>query len=226
VTKQILLAASGLTAAMAMQLSADQVVLDYSIAYSGPNPAAAAPWLRATLTDTTYNSANSVFLRIEGIGLSGTEFASTWAFNLVSSIDPGSVSFTEVARANYNGSSTPQAGSQNGVNAGGGFKLDFDLNLPTSQANRFGAGSMLTYRLDRTGGINIYDLLVTATSGGSGSAVSVAHIQALDGGNSVWVSAGDSFTATPVPEPSTYAAGVAMAAIGAWTVRRHLKKNA
>lgn len=216
----------GFSAAAAISLAADQAVLDYSIAYTGGTPAAPAPWLRATLIDTTYNSSDSVFLRIEAIGLSGSEFVSTWAFNLTSSIDPGTVSFTEVSRQNYLGSSVPQAGSQNRVNGGGGFKLDFDLNLPTSQGSRFGAGSVLTYRLDRAGGLNIYDLLVAATSGGNGSSMSVAHIQALDGGDSVWVSAGDSFTATPVPEPSTYAAGVAMAAIGAWTARRQLKKKA
>lgn len=216
----------GVAAAVALKSAADQAVLDYSIAYSGSNPAATAPWLRATLTDTTFNSQSSVLLRIEAVGLSNNEFASTWAFNLASSITPSSVSFTEVSRANYTGSSTPQAGSQNGVNAGGGFKLDFDLNLPTSGGSRFGVGSMLTYRLDRTAGINIYDLLVAATSTSYGSAISVAHIQALGDGSSVWVSSGSSFSTTPVPEPSTYAACIAVTAIAGSALRRHFKKKA
>lgn len=221
-------------ASATLPLVADTVVLDYSIAYAGDaKPSGEAPWLRATLSDVKGDLGTAVLLTFEASGLRSDEFVSSWAFNFRESIDPGSIRITETDRTKFEGKPDPQLGRQDGIRAGGGYRFDLDMNFPTSQAERFGVGSTYTVRLEREGGLSIYDLLVNTTSRGYGDSLSVAHIQSLDNGGSVWVSAGDRFSANPetsglvaVPEPSTWAAGVAVAGLagGAFLRQRRARR--
>ena len=219
---------AGLLFAAGTSVVADVAVLDYSIAYSGDNkPSGELPWLRATLTDDKGELGAAVLLTFEATGLRGREFVSTWAFSLRESIDPGAIRISEVDRSRFDGKPDPELRRQDDVRGAGGYRFDFDLNLPTSESERFGEGSSYTIRLEREGGLSIYDLLVTASSRGYGDSVSVAHVQGLDSGGSVWISAGGRFSVptgeavAAVPEASTWAAGAALGGlVGASLLRR------
>ena len=206
------------TAIFASSVVADSVTIQYSLVYSGTqSPIGVNPWLTATLADMSVGGEDAVLLTLDASGLSNQEFASSFFFNFRESIDPGTVQISEVSRQNFTGQPTFSLASQNSQIAGGGYLFDLKVALPFPVNARFGSGSVYSVRLERAGGLNIYDLLVETVSQGYGGAVSVVHVQSLSDGSSAWISPGSTVPpgigGAEVPEPSTWAAGVAMAGL-------------
>ena len=221
------------TAFFASGLAADSVTIGYSLVYSGDEkPVGDSPWLTATFTDTKGESAEAVLLTLDASGLRNSEFASSFYFNFRESIDPGTVRISEVARENFSGRANFRLDRQDDQNAGGGFRFDFEVDLPNSRRDRFGAGGVFSILLEREGGLSIYDLLVETLSEGYGESVSVAHVQSLSAGGSAWITSESRFSLDPgiggaeVPEPSTWAAGAVMAGLVVFPLWRRRRSGA
>jgi hypothetical protein len=188
--------------------------------------------LTATFTDTKGESAEAVLLTLDASGLRNSEFASSFYFNFRESIDPGTVRISEVARENFSGRANFRLDRQDDQNAGGGFRFDFEVDLPNSRRDRFGAGGVFSILLEREGGLSIYDLLVETLSEGYGESVSVAHVQSLSDGGSAWITSESRFSLDPgiggaeVPEPSTWAAGAVMAGLVVFPLWRRRRSGA
>jgi hypothetical protein len=225
--KRSYLAAVAAASVVAGSALADTQTLSYSIIASGSTPGGAAPYLTATFTDV---ANGDVQLTLNATGLVGTEFVTTWAFNVTSTIDPSDLSFLETGRSGYSGSTLPQAVNQNDQNGGPGgasMRFDFNMNLDNSPpGDRFSVGDSITYVISAPVNLSIYDFLVGASAS---PVISRAHIQGINTpsvqGGSAWVQPSyDANNIPPIPEPSTYAAGVAIAAMGYGAWRRARRK--
>lgn len=205
----------------ASSLRADTASIEYSIVYSGDSkPAGDPPWLTALFEDVKAESGAAVRVTLDVTGLVDKEFVSSFYFNFRESIDPGSVKVSDVLTDNFRGDPDFRLDGQNDQNAGGGYRFDFEVDLPTSRRERMGANSSLSFVLQREGGINIYDLLVSTLSEGKDESLSVAHIQSLADGSSVWVTAGNRYSldsgSAPVPEPGTVGAVAVAGGLLVW----------
>jgi hypothetical protein len=216
--------AAGLLAATG--LLADIASIEYSVVYSGDSkPIGEPPWLSARFEDVKGDLGESVLVTLDVTGLVDKEFVSSFFFNFRESIDPGSVRISGVVGNNFKGEPEFRLGRQDDQNAGGGFRFDLEVDLPTSRRERMGEGSQLSFLLQREGGIGIYDLLVTTLSEGKDESLSVAHIQSLSDGGSVWVTAGSRFSqedpgAAAVPEPATTGAMAVVGGLLLWSGAR------
>ncbi|HTI69362.1 MAG TPA: hypothetical protein VMF06_05325 [Candidatus Limnocylindria bacterium] len=204
-----------------MSVFGDVLTFNYDTVYAGTTPPAlSAPWLRATFTDI---NSTTVQLKLEGVDLAASEFATTWAFNVDPTINLNSISFTLVSSVGYSGNTTPSL-STNGEGAGPAHGFDIDMSLTPSA--KFGQGDQLVYTLTRTAGLSAASFLFT---NGSGSIVySGAHIQGVDNGTtSDWVSSGTPVYTSPVPEATTVAAPIFAAALAGFTYwRRKARRQA
>ncbi len=205
-------------------LLADVASIQYSLVYSGDSkPMGEPPWLTARFEDVKGDLGESVRVTLDVTGLVNREFVSSFYFNLRETIDPGSVRISDVVARNFNGEPEFQLDDQDDQNAGGGYRFDLEVDLPTSSGERAEDGSQVSFVLQREGGIGIYDLLVTTLSSGKDEALSVAHIQALADGSSVWVTSGSRFSLEPgsaVPEPATTGAMAVLGGLLAWSQMR------
>lgn len=210
---------------------ADSASIAYSTVYAGTStPGGPPPWLNALFEDIRGGSDSAVRVTFDVSGLVSREYVSSFYFNFRESINPGSVTVTDVATSNFSGTPTFVLGQQNDQNAGSGYRFDFEVDLPTAQTDRMTDGSRVSFVLNRSGGINIYDLLVTTLSNSQEASLSVAHILALADGSSVWVSAGDRYSlnpgTTPVPEPGTVGAVAVAGGLLAWQWARRRTSGA
>jgi hypothetical protein len=205
-------------------LLADVASIQYSLVYSGDSkPMGEPPWLTARFEDVKGDLGESVRVTLDVTGLVNREFVSSFYFNLRETIDPGSVRISDVVARNFNGEPEFQLDDQDDQNAGGGYRFDLEVDLPTSRGERAEDGSQVSFVLQREGGIGIYDLLVTTLSSGKDESLSVAHIQALADGSSVWVTSGSRFSLEPgsaVPEPATTGAMAVLGGLLAWSQMR------
>ncbi len=211
--------AAGLLAATG--LLADIASIEYSIVYSGDSkPMGEPPWLTARFEDVKGDLGEAVMVTLNVTGLVDKEFVSSFFFNFRESIDPGSVRISDVVAGNFRGEPEFRIGRQDDQNAGGGYRFDLEVDLPTSRRERMGDESQLSFLLQREGGIGIYDLLVTTLSENKEESLSVAHIQSLADGSSVWVTSGSRFSSEPgtaVPEPATTGATAVLGGLLVWS---------
>lgn len=205
-------------------LLADVASIEYSIVYSGDSkPMGEPPWLTARFEDVKGDLGASVLVTLDVTGLVDKEFVSSFYFNLRESIDPGSVRISDVVARNFDGKPEFRLDDQDDQNAGGGYRFDLEVDLPTSRRERMGEGSQLSFLIQREGGIGIYDLLVTTLSESKEESLSVAHIQSLADGGSVWVTSGSRFSLEPgsaVPEPATTGAMAVLGGLLVWSQMR------
>jgi len=206
---------------------ADIASIEYSIVYSGDSkPMGEPPWLTARFEDVKGDLGEAVMVTLDVTGLVDKEFVSSFFFNFRESIDPGSVRISDVVAGNFKGEPEFRIGRQDDQNAGGGYRFDLEVDLPTSRRERMGEGSQLSFLLQREGGIGIYDLLVTTLSESREESLSVAHIQSLADGSSVWVTSGSRFSLEPgtaVPEPATTGAMAVLGGLLVWSRLRRRK---
>lgn len=220
------------SAAFASFATADTVSIEYSLPYSGATtPAGARPWLTATFEDTKGEFGEAVLVTLSTSGLTNQEYLSSVFFNFRESIDPGSVRVSDVSRENFLGTADFRLGRQDDQNAGGGYRFDLEVDLPNSGRERLAGSGVYAFLLETERGLNIYDLLVTTLSDSKEESLSVAHVQALSDGSSVWISAGSKFGDVPavgaieVPEPSTYGAAVVSAGMAFVPIWRRWRKR-
>ena len=212
-------------------LLADIASIEYSVVYSGDSkPLGEPPWLTARFEDVKGDLGESVLVTLDVTGLVDKEFVSSFFFNFRESIDPGSVRISEVSRENFRGRADFRLDEQDDQNAGGGFRFDLEVDLPSSRRDRLGAGGVYSVLLEREGGLSIYDLLVETLSEDKDESISVAHVQSLARGGSAWISAGTTFSVdsgsggAAVPETSTWAAGVVMAGLVVFPLWRRRRR--
>ena len=141
-------------------------------------------------------------------------------FNVDPSIDPSSVSFTQVSHLNYAGySGTTVSASTGGSSAGPAHGFDVGFDLGASYSTRFGVAAEVVYTLTRSAGLTAANFNFSNTSGTT-ITTTAAHVQAIDpnGANSAWIDpSGSGIVTTPVPEASTVAVPV-FAAVAAGMV--------
>lgn len=168
---------------------------NYMYTYSGTAPIGPAPWLTATFTDVAPNTVNLV---LSTAGLTGTEFVSSWYFN----VDPYVAGLTVTQIGGSPASSVPSLlKAPTGLNtfkAGSDGFYDLRLVFPTANgADRFGADETATLTIVGTG-LTANSFLGWSDPGGPlGPFQSAAHVQGI-GEYSGWVT-----PTQPVPEPST-----------------------
>ena len=174
------------------QANAATIQFDYNIEFSGATPPAGTPpWLTAVFDDG--GGSGSVTLTMSTPGLVGSEFVSSWFFNLDPSLDPSSLVF-----AHAGGTEGPADSITQGTNCckadGDGF-YDFRLDV-----SGFNAGETLVYTISLAGiTASSFDFL-SLPAGGSGPFNSAAHVQSIGPGGeeSGWV-ANSNGSVVPVP---------------------------
>ncbi len=194
--------------------SAD-LVMHLNNSYTGSTPAASAPWLTASFSQT---GTDSVRLTLTS-NVTGWEVISTVFFNVA---DGQSVAATFNETLSSGSFQTPTAGTGLFA-AGGGSVYDMRILFPINQpANRFGAGDVAVF--DLTGeGLTESDF--NFLSGGALSNLAAAHVQAIgpNRNGSGWIADGGGGGGVVVPLPPAAWAGLiglAGAAGLSWSRRR------
>jgi hypothetical protein len=168
-----------------------QLNTEYS---GGQAPAGPPPWLTATFTQ---NGANHVTMSLSTSGLSGSENASEWDFNVTPSF-VGSLAFVQSAKGGSFTDPTITQG-EDAFMADGDGKYDIQLAFAVggNASTVFGVGDSVSYDISATGlTANDFNQLSTP-AGGHGPFFTAAHVQNTTGtgsGGSGWIA--------PIPEPS------------------------
>lgn len=211
--------------------SSATLALDLNLLFSESSipPAAPAPWLTVTMTDTV---PNEMALTFSAASLSGGEYVDAWYLNLnlaAGQILAGNFTFNETGRSGSFVAPTIEIGS-NAFVAGpdGSYDLRFDFANGGGTGARFGAGESLTYTVTGPAGFNaqIFDTLSAPGSGSFGPYTSAAHVNGIlnptlanpSQTGSAWIAA------TPIPEPSAGLLG--MLALTAWSIFARKRRDA
>lgn len=173
----------------------------------GTPPAGAAPWITATIQNTT---PGTVLLTVANNGLGGSEFVSGFYLNLNPTFNPLNLSISYVSSVGTFAvpsiaSGTIERGTDS-YKADGDGKYDLFFDFSLSSGTTFGAGESITYQLSGISGLSANDFdYLSAPDGGHGPFDAAAHVQGIgaNGSLSGWVE--PSLGAQPllVPEPSS-----------------------
>lgn len=174
-------------------------------------PSLAAPWGRATFSDS---GANAVTLTLEALNLAGTEFISGWYFNL--SPFPTPLTITPVTEL----TGTTVKTGEDGFKADGDGYYDIWFNFLTAASGaRFQSGMTLVYTFQATG-LDAMDFLALSQGSPNKSYYTAAHIQGINGDPA----AGAWVKDDPVPEGGPLLLmGGGMVVIGA--LRHRIRKR-
>jgi hypothetical protein len=190
-----------------------QYQLDFEYS-GGAEPIGPKPWLVATFEDAGIDGPyNVVKLTMDGGGLSGNEFVSSWFFNTVFS----NLIYFEYQLVPSTGPASPAITvKSNALDAGGAAGFDIEFDFPTANSPigaRFEADELVVYTIEGIG-LSAADFNFM-NSGGEGL-YSAAHVQSIPADpGSGWIGSGAS--ATPVPEPVTLLLfGIGLLGIGFW----------
>ena len=153
------------------------------------------------------------------MNLTGTEFVSTWRFNLNPVLNPALLSFTQL------GGQAAQAivASANCCNTAGGGIFDIKFNFETANGpNRFTDDETSTYQISGLTGLTAGDFqFLSAPSGGNGTWYTAAHVQSIAAPpGSGWIG-GDQ----TVPEPGSLLLVLSAAGLGVFWQRRKLLRS-
>lgn len=185
---------------------AGSLTFEYTAEYTGgASPIGPPPWLQATFTDVH----GGVQLELKALQLSGTEFVTTWLFNLDPVLNP------DLLHVAYDSGVQPSD-----VDTGtdrfnrGSARFDLRIDFPTAnQGGRFGMGDtstvLLTYPYPPPMGPGPMPLSSGSSpfnaqsfsflSGGNLSIPASTHVQGIPAGSgSGWLTPGQ-----PIPEPAT-----------------------
>jgi hypothetical protein len=181
--------------------AAAPIVFDLDVQFSNATmPGGPAPWLRATIDDTTVTAGFDVRMTFETIGLTGSEFVSDWYFNIAPAINPATFGWSGVNIA----ASSPIVinHSTDCCNADGGGLYDLRFSFPTAAGpGRFTGGETVVIDVNWAGGtLTPGDFLYLATpQGGNGPFASAAHIQGIGAAASLSTFVGADITQAPEP---------------------------
>lgn len=182
--------------AVASSLHAAIITYDMAIEFSGATaPAGAGPWMRFTIADT---APDTVSVKIDNIGLVGTEFVSGAYLNLNPALNPASLNFSlPVQVGSFALPSIDKA--VNAYKADGDGFFDIRFNFANANSQRFGVGESVTYTVTGISGLNATDFDFLSVNGppDKNGFPAAAHVLSigLDGEDSGWV--------TVVPEPAS-----------------------
>lgn len=192
------------------------VIFNLTDPFSGADPGCSGPCLTATFV----NVPGGVELNLSGPGLVGSEFISSFGFNLDPSFDIASLSVSQL--------SGPAASWSAGANCckmdGGGY-YDVRLSFPTAPpSSRFLSGSVATFLLTGAPGLSEESFKYLATGSSIGTDYAAAHLQAISGGSSAWIGGRIEDPPSSVPEPATASSLLVAAALLIPAVRRRRKQ--
>lgn len=194
---------------MAFAMPAQSLTFYYNYEYSGGTaPEGAAPWLTADFADVTDvyvpeegMDMSGVQLTLSTAGLIGSEFVSSWYFNVNPALDP----YDAIEDIYHLSGVVPYSATwgDDAVNAAGGQSFDFLLEFDTAKAYRF-TGGQTSVLLFTGPGLTADDFnylsAMTPGGGGIGPFLSVARVQVIgtSAEESGWVA-----PVSPVSEPVT-----------------------
>jgi hypothetical protein len=197
--------------ALALLLSAtageaNPLTFNYTAEYTGgTSPTGPPPWLQATFSD---HAQNQVLLHLEALQLSGTEFVTTWLFNLDPALDPGNLTVDPYGGSVVHSSYDTGADQFNR----GSARFDLRIDFPTANnGGRFGPGDssdlLLTWSPPMgpglpplSSGASFGVPSFSFLSGGNLSIPASTHVQGIPTGTgSGWLTP----TGQPIPEPGT-----------------------
>jgi hypothetical protein len=160
------------------------------------------PWLEATFDDGEI--PGSVELKMEATNLTDAEFVGIWAFNFDPSMDPTTLTLTNVSGVNAD---TIVLGTDV-FKADGDGSLDIKFEFPGNSANpedRFGIGDESVWTIVGTSiTASSFDFL-SNPGGGNVTWATAAHVQGIGDNDegSGWLGGHKNGDIPPVPEPAT-----------------------
>jgi hypothetical protein len=175
------------------------VTFEYTFEYTGGDaPTGPSPWLRATFSPG--GEANEVSLKLEAANLLGTEFASTWLFNLDPLLDP------EMLLVTHTGGLTP-TDIDTGTDAfnRGGARFDLLIEFPkrNNEPGRFFGGLeselLIVWNGEDAPPVPLVPESFSYMSAGDLALFASTHVQAIGNDGSGWVTPEEQ----PIPEPAT-----------------------
>lgn len=219
------------------------VTFDLDFNYGSDDPAGPGnPWLRATVSP--YGTDNTqVKLTLESLNTGSGEFISYWAFNLDETRfnDPSDLTISspinEVGTVALNSWSLSPGGSRPFFNPAQPLDLEFSFKTsPGNSPGRFNSGEVVSFILTATAGTLLPEDFTPELSGNN-AYHTAARVQGIAGGGSAKLGGAylpyvreagglpePSLEFVPVPEPSTYAAGVVSLAVIGWTWQRRRQR--
>lgn len=180
---------------LATNAGAGTITFDMNYEFSGAAPPqGTAPWITATFADTA--TPGTVRLTMSTANLIGTEFVSSWYFNLDPNLSPINLTIAPIDTSAV--SSYAIFKSANDFKADGDGKYDIMFSFPTSESdNRFTRGETVIFDFTIEGLTASSFDFISYPDGGHGPYKSAAHVQGIVS------SQGDSGWVAPIPEPGT-----------------------
>jgi hypothetical protein len=207
-----LFSVAALSLAASVSASASTVTYNFGQLSGGTAPAGSPPWIQAIFSDT---GAGSVNLTLSAGNLSGSDFVTSWYFNLNPALSTSSLT---LAAAGSTGSITApsvQTGDNN-FKAGpdGKFDLVFGFTSTGDDSTRFTSGDSLTFTITGIGGLTADDFNYLSTSAGCGGTyASAANVVSTDGNG--WINPTSTFTQNAETAPGVPDGGTTVALLGA-----------
>ncbi len=199
------------------QIQASTLTYDFGDVVSGSPPASAPPWASAQFQDA---SDGTVLLSISTAGLSSSENAGWFLFNLNPTLNPSNLRFNLVGQTGSFDAPRILTGLNTRKAAGAGsFDIEFDFSNGPTDANRFTAGEQAVFDISGIAGLSASSFHFTSLqANGTTGYYAAAHIQRIAASpNSGWIAAGE---LAAVPEPATWQFfALAIATCGALRVR-------
>jgi hypothetical protein len=208
----------------ALCASASTLSYNFGSVSEGTPPSGTPPWLQAIITDNGL-PANTVNLTLTAGNLSGSDFVTSWYFNLNPSLDPASLSFTLTDSTGSFTAPSVQTGA-NGFKAGPDGKFDVLVGFASTGDNsaRFTSGDSLTFSVTGISGLTVGDFdWLSTCAGASGQYDSAANISS--GEASGWINPTSTLrenaqTAPSVPDGATTIALLGASLVAIEGVRR------
>src|ERR1051325_3873471 len=160
------------------RVSAESITYNFDHTLTGVAPAGPTPWLTARFSDA---QPNTVTVTLAASGLTGNEFIGQWYFNLNPTLNPASLTFTEIGSS---GAFTVPT-VETGANAfkpdwDGKYDLMFDFTTSGDLSTQFSGGDSVTFSITGIAGLTAVDFLFANTpSAGHEPLYGAAYIQTV-----------------------------------------------
>ncbi|HEX4343708.1 MAG TPA: hypothetical protein VH255_09970 [Verrucomicrobiae bacterium] len=190
--------------------------------YAGTSPGAATPWLSASITDV---KPGTVLMSLTANNLSGSEYVSSWDFNLSTALSASSLNIvkTNLGSGTVNGTIVK---GNNTINSGGAGNFDFGFDFATSGIGAFTDGDTLVFLITGISGLNAASFNYLSQGGSFYTAATINGLTSISrycGSSSTDGKVGDNTNNNPAPEPATMAIMGSFVALGVFLKKRNEK---